>query len=122
MFYCFMAIERNGQVTHELCIVPDKPDPLALPIRIDQLQPTHSAVFRVGQEEAMVVTVDERENAMIISALEPALVYLTPNLSAFPGMRARHLKITKTGPGQYRPFHSKDKTRWEEWTPSIERK
>ena len=121
MLYCYMPIQRNGETKHELCIVPDKPDPLSSPIVVDNLQPTNAAVFRVGAEEAMVVTYDEREQALFISALEPALVYLTPNLAAFPGMRARHLKIQKFGNGQYRTYYSKDKARWDEWTPSKER-
>ena len=121
MLYCFMVIERNGVYSHELCIVPDKPDSLSLPIRIADLQPTHAAVFRVGSEEVMTVTFDERESAMHITPHEPALVYLTPNLAAFPGVRAKHLKIQKMGNNEYRTYYSKDKQRWDEWTPSKER-
>lgn len=121
MLYCFMAIERKGEVRHDLCLVPDKPDMLALPIRVEELMQTDAAVFRVGAEEAMTVTIDSRENTIHISALEPALIYLTPNLAAFPGMRARHLKVQVLGEGRYRTFYSKDKARWDEWTPSKER-
>jgi hypothetical protein len=119
MLYCFMAIEREGRVSHELCLVPDKVDPLAVPVKIDDLMPTDAAVFRIGQEEACTVT--NQGGELIISAWEPALVYLTPNLSAFPGIRAKHVKVVKTGEKSYRTYYSKDKSRWEEWTPSRER-
>ncbi|MFN8390227.1 MAG: hypothetical protein U0136_08065 [Bdellovibrionota bacterium] len=120
MLFCMMPIERNGQITHQLCLVPDKPDPLARAILVDELEPTDFAVFRVGQEEACNVTVDH-SGALIISAMEPAMVFLTPNLAAFPGMRARHVKVVRFGDRQYRTYYSKDKERWDEWTPNVER-
>ena len=114
-----MAIEREGQISHELCLVPDKVDPLAVPIKVCELEPTHAAVFRVGTEESM--TVVEQDGALILSGVEPALFFLTPNLSAFPGMRAKHLKVTRSADGKFRTFYSKDKAKWDEWTPSVER-
>lgn len=121
MFLCFMAIERSGKVTHDLCLVPDKQDPLALPIRIEDLEPTDAAVFRVGENEAVVVTIDPSDGGSILAPCEPALIYLTPNLVQYPGMRAKFAKVVKIGERKYRTFFSKDKSKWEEWVPSRPR-
>ncbi len=121
MFLCFMAISREGKVTHELCLVPDKPDPLAMPIKIDDLKPTEAAVFRVGQEEGLVVTRDHSDGAILLAPMKPSFIYLTPNLAQFPGMRADFVKIISLGEKQYRTYYSKDKSRWDEWTPHRER-
>ena len=115
-----MAIERNGEVFHDLCFVPDKPDNLSLPVRVDELEQTDAAVFRMGPEESMIVT-REPDGSKLITAREPALVYLTPNLSQYPGVRAKYVKILKTGEREWRTYFSKDKARWDEWTPSKER-
>lgn len=122
MFLCYMIVNRNNQSKAELCIVPDKVDPLASPILIRELFPTTSAVFRVGAEEAMTVSADEQDGQMVITALEPASVYLTPNLAAFPGMRARRIKIVPVGEG-VRTYYAKDRnSSWEEWVANRERK
>ena len=122
MLYCFMVVNRNGQFKSELCLVPDKPDPLAHPIVVRELFPTTSAVFRVGAEEVMTVSADEQDGQMVITALEPAAIYLTPNLAQFPGMRARRVKITPFGDGSVRTHFAKDRNSgWEEWVANRER-
>ena len=122
MFFCYMMVERNNVTKSELCVVPDKPDPLALPILVRELFPTTAAVFRVGAEEAMIVAPDEQDGQMVITALEPAAVYLTPNLAQFPGMRARRVKIVPFG-DTVRTFYSKDRQApWEEWVANREKR
>jgi len=120
MFLCFMAIEREGKVRHELCLVPDKPDPLSLPVRIEDLEPTDSAVFRIGESEAVVVSI-ETDGSTLLAPCDPALIYLTPNLVQYPGMRAKYAKVQKIGERRYRTFFSKDKAKWEEWVPTRPR-
>ncbi len=118
-----MPVNRNGQTKNELCVVPDKPDPLASPVVIRELFPTVAAVFRVGADEAMIVAADEHDGQMVITALEPSAVYLTPNLAQFPGMRARKVKIVPSADGSIRSYYAKDRnTPWEEWVPNRERK
>ena len=121
MFLCFMALEREGKVTHELCLVPDKTDPLAMPIKIDDLKSTEGAVFRVGQDEALIVVRDHSDGAMVLIPYKPAFVYLTPNLAQYPGMKAEFVKIISSGDKHYRVYFSRDRQRWDEWTPQRER-
>lgn len=123
MLLCYMTIVRNGQTRNELCIVPDKVDPLAMPIVVRELFPTTAAVFRVGAEEAMTIAADEQDGQMVITALEPAAMYLTPNLAQYPGMRARRVKIVPIGESQIKTYFSKDRaSSWEEWVANRERR
>ena len=122
MFLCYMMVTRNDATKAELCVVPDKLDALSMPILIRDLFVTTAAVFRVGAEEAMVIGPDEQDGHMVITALEPAAVYLTPNLSAFPGMRVRRAKVVPSG-SSFRTFYAKDRNSgWEEWIANRERK
>ena len=119
MLLCYMVVERAGNFSHQLCLVPDKADSLSKPIIVDELTPTTAAVFRVGAEEVLTVSYDRED--LLLAGLEPAIIYLTPNLSAFPGMKAKYVKITRSSGGQHRTFYSKDKNKWEEWVANRER-
>lgn len=123
MLYCYMVVTRNGQTKSELCLVPDKMDILAAPILIRELFPTTAAVFRVGAEEVMTISADEQDGQMVVTAIEPSAIYLTPNLAQFPGMRARRIKVVPLGDGSVRTYFAKDRNSgWEEWVANRERK
>jgi hypothetical protein len=110
-----MPVEEAGRVVNELALVPDKSDALSRPVPIRTLFPTRAAVFRIGSEEALTVSSDSTSRQIIITGLEPALIYLTPNLSQFPGISAKHVKIMISETGEIQTFHSRDKNHWEEW-------
>ena len=115
MLLCYMPIEEEGKVTNELALVPDKPDLLSRPVPIRSLFPTRAAVFRIGAEEALTIASESTNRQLILSALEPALIYLTPNLSQFPGFAAKHVKITISENSQIQTYHSRDRNHWDEW-------
>ena len=121
MLFAFMPIDRGGETRMRLCFTPDKPDILAKPILVDDLFPTNCAVIRVGQEEALVVSAESTESTIILNAIEPSYIFLTPNVAQFPGMRTRYLKVQRYSDGSYRAFYSKDKGKWEDWVPNRER-
>ncbi len=122
MLVCYMPIQKGDEIELKLCLVADKPDVFSLPVEIDKLDLTGAAVLRVGPDEACVVLQDPADNQMIISAMIPARIYLTPNLSQFPGINTQHLKVVKYDDGSYRTYFSRDKIKWEEWVANQERK
>ena len=122
MFLCYMTLPDQDSTSIQLCLVPDKHDPLSLPTRIDNLFPTAAAVLRVGEMEAASVAFDEKDNSIIISAMEPNKIYLTPNLAQFPGLSTRHIKVILNESGDHETFQSRDKKTWEPWIANQERK
>lgn len=122
MLLCYLPIKQGIEVALKLCIVPDKTDEISLPIEIDKLDLTSAAVVRVGADEACTVSEDETDNQLVISALVPARIFLTPNLPQYPGMNTQHIKIVKYNDGAIRTFYSRDKIKWEEWIANQERK
>ncbi|MBP9839312.1 MAG: hypothetical protein KBC84_11465 [Proteobacteria bacterium] len=117
-----MTVQNQGQLSLELCLAPDKPDPLSFPTPINSLFTTTTALIRVGQDEACKVTYEEKDSCLIISAQEPAKIFLTPNLSQFPGFSSKHIKLAQQADGHFQTYHSRDRSHWEPWVANQERK
>lgn len=122
MLLCYLPIKQGEEINLKLCLVPDKPDMLTLPIEIDKFSPTIPAIVRLSAEESCTVAVDPQDNQLIISSLAPSRIYLTPNLSQFPGMHTGHIKVVRYEDDSLRTFYSRDKVTWEEWVANYERK
>ena len=109
----------------ELCLVPHKTDEFTMPIRVDTLRPTDSAVYRLGPEEALLVEKDEKDGGTIIVPMYPAKLYLTLDLPQFPGMNVKQAKVLKDAEGAYKVFYPYDKdgeTSWRQWIPNREKR
>ena len=52
---------------------------------------------------------------MIIEAIKPKGIYLSPNLAERPGVMVAKVKIVKLGPRQYKTYYYKDRAGWEEF-------
>ncbi len=107
----------------ELCLVPDKPDLLAKPIPIHALFPSRAGVVRVGPDESLMVVIDS-DGALVVTAIMPASIYLTPNLPSSPGFRVKRIKFTRNAGDageEWQTFYDRDKGNWEEWVANKER-
>ena len=109
---------QNGEQL-ELCLVADKADVLTRPILVGNLFPNPAGVIRVGPEEAAVINVDSQDGGMVISAMNPSAIYLTPNLPQTPGFKTRKVKVVIENE-QHRTFYEKSGG-WEEWIANKER-
>ncbi len=105
----------------ELCLVPEKSDKDSVPIPVHMLIDTSAAVLRVGPDEAVTVVIDPTSEEIIISAVPPAVLYLTPNLPTMPGMRAKRLKVLIDRTGGHRVFYDRDRGNWDLWVANKER-
>lgn len=105
----------------DLCLVADKLDSVAVPVRVKDLFPTSAAVVRIGLEEAVIVKRDETDQSLIIAALPPGGIFLTPNLMQSPGMKVRRIKVTGDSPEEYRTYYDRERSGWEEWVANKER-
>lgn len=105
----------------DLCLVPDKPDILSVPVRVKDISPTVAAFLRIGPDEGITATFDEQEQAVVITALTPASIYLTPNLPQAPGYRVKRVKVLLNEKGDYRTLYEREGKGWEEWVANRER-
>ncbi len=121
MLLAFMPITRDGETRLRLCFTPDKPDVLSVPVLVDDLFPTNCAVVRIGAEESLVVSTDVRENSLLFNGIEPSSIYLTPNVAQNPGFKTKYLRIERHNQETYKVYHSRDKSKWEDWVPNRER-
>jgi hypothetical protein len=121
MVLCFVAGLGLNQDEIDLCLVPDKPDSLSVPVRVKDLSATVAAFQRIGPEEGVTTTFDEQDGALVINALNPASIYLTPNLPQSPGYRVRKVKILLSQDGSYRTLYEREGKGWEEWIANRER-
>jgi len=120
MLLCYASGLGAQRDETDLCIVPDKPDLLSVPIRVRDFQPTIAAFHRVGPEEGVTVSVDETDGGLIIAALNPGSIYLTPNLSQSPGFKVRKVKVFEDN-GQFRTLYEREGKGWDEWIANRER-
>lgn len=120
MVLCFAGGLGINKDEIDLCLVPDKPDILSVPIRISDMFDTVAAFIRLGPEEGVNVKVDEQDGGIIITALSGAPIYLTPNLNLSPGYKVKKMKIFKEE-GQYRTYFEREGKGWEEWISNRER-
>jgi hypothetical protein len=100
-----------------LCIIPDKPSPFSVPIKISSLIPTDCAIHFVSVEEGFTVTLDPNDNGTIISAVRPNVIFLTPNLPHRPGFRVDRIKIMTLPHDHHATFFDRGKG-WENWNPN----
>ena len=109
--------ERHDEL--ELCFVPDKPDLLSKPIPVRSLFPNPAGVVRVGPDEAILVNIDS-EGMMVVSAVMPCAIYLTPNLPQSPGFRVKRVKFAQDGEN-WQTYYDRDKGNWDLWIANKER-
>jgi len=120
MVLCFSSGLGPNRDESDLCIVPDKPDMLSVPVRIRDFRPTVAAFHRIGPEEGVNITFDQADGGLIIAALTPGSIYLTPNLAQAPGYRVKKIKIFEAD-GEYRTLFEREGKGWEEWISNRER-
>lgn len=101
-----------------LAIMPDLAiDRAALPVPVDKLAISDSAIFYVSNQEA--ICVKREDNGLVIRPLAGQHLYVTTNLSDRPGVSAKEIKITKEqGAAGYSSYYKKEKdNNWIQWTP-----
>lgn len=128
MILCFVAGLGTEKNEIDLCLVPEKPDSLAVPVRVRDLFPTVAGFQRIGPDEGVAVSNSTTDDGIVVAALPPGGIFLTPNLPNSPGFRVRRIKILlsfdePSGAPNYRTFYERDgKKEWEEWVANRERR
>lgn len=120
MFLAFVSGLGPDRIETDLCLVPDKPDIMTVPMRIRDIVPETAASYRIGAEEAVCAMIDPADGALVIAALNPGSIYLTPNLMVSPGFKVRKIKVVIEGE-RYRTFYERERAGWEEWVANKER-
>lgn len=120
MLLAFVAGYGDTKDELDLCLVADKVDALSKPVRVSCLFPNPAGVIRIGPEEAVLVNQDQIDGSLVVSAMMPAAIYLTPNLPQTPGFKVKRIKLQITG-GEYQVSYDRDKGSWEPWVANRER-
>lgn len=109
---------QGSEARPELCVFASKPDGLSVPVNIDSIPVTESAVVRLGPQEGVLAELDPSDNGKILTPVTPSKMYLTPSQPDRPGVIASRVKVVKFGDGDYDLFFMRDKdTQWRPWNP-----
>ena len=106
--------------TLELCIIPERLDPFAQPLRLAALMTTDNAIIRVSALEGIKVRRDSAENALLLEAVKPAKLFLTPSYPDLPGIEVKSLRILSASERSFTIFFQapSGKQDWREWRPN----
>lgn len=118
-YHCFGVQSEKP----ELCILAEKVDSLCVPVRVASLIETTAGVCRVGPEEAIVAELDD-DGGIIISAVKPGRICLTPDLHDCPAITVKSLKILKDEKEGFKSFYVQErheKGDWQPWNPLEKR-
>jgi len=126
MYLAYLHLRGFEAQAPVLCMLPDKPDEFTVPSRIDSLQVTEAALYRLGPLESAKIEVDPNDGGLVIEPVRPAKLYLTPNLPQSPGMTAKRIKIFRkdTGDSSQMAFETQylqdgvSKEEWLKWEPN----
>lgn len=113
MYFGFFVVGKDESERVELAIAPDKHIPGTGPIPVSKLKPTNTGYFFVGYEESIKVELDQ-EGSMIIQAVKPSKLYLSPNRPEKPGFAVNKIAVRKD---HSLVFYDRDKG-WEEFLPN----
>lgn len=102
----------------ELCLMADKTDAAAIPIPLNRLRTTESALLRVGPTET--ATVAQEPEGMLIKAMRPAKMFLTLDLPTSPGISVEAIRLVEGDSEEPKVFYREErfaKDEWREWQP-----
>jgi hypothetical protein len=116
MYFGYFITGSGANITSELSIASDRPNSTSAPIPISLLKQTNAGLYFIGVEESFTVNVDD-DNGLIVSAVKPAKLYLTPNRPEKPGFSVTRVKIRLDNNSNEYVFYDRDKG-WEEFNPN----
>ena len=123
MYLAYQHCFGTESTQPELCLIPDKPDNFSCVVRIESLRETDCALIRLSPEESIKVEIDRSDGGMVIQAVKPGKLYVTPNLPQNPGIHVRKSKVIKLADHTYEIWFQHDKEtsgepEWTKWEPN----
>ena len=112
----------------ELALIPDKPFSFSIPLPISFLEDNVTAFFMVGIGEGVNVVSNPAENSLTIYALHPSIIFLTPDTTDSPGLKAAELRLTVEGQSAsgmkiYKTEYRKDnRDKWRSYVANAQKK
>lgn len=107
--YCYGSASERP----ELCLIPDKPDQFSVIVRVDSLIETAAAVIRLSPTEGIKVKFED--SALVIEAVIPARIFITPSLPDRPGIIVKSVRVVRRDNSYV--TYIKDETRDAQWKP-----
>ena len=119
MLLCYLYVQTSTGIKPQLSVIADKPDLISLPVPVEELIVTDSAIIRVGPGEALKVAQDPK-GGVVLSALTGAKLFLTPDLSDRPGVIVKFIRLTKVD-DHFEVYFRQEKdgpNDWRKWQPN----
>lgn len=120
MYLAYCLIAESGTSSLRLCMVPDKPDEISIPIPVDRFINCEAAICRVGLGDSCTIKWLEEEQSFLIKSVSPSRMYLTPELPTKPGVWVTRIKVKKQG-ASYTTLYGQERDeadQWKEWKPT----
>jgi len=93
MLLAYTQLFENHHFKPHLCIVPHSIGDNIHPVKVTELRHTAGAVFWVGPGESVKVEEIAEERAKLISAIRPAILFITASTMDQPGTKVGAVKV-----------------------------
>ncbi len=100
MLLAYTQIFENHQLKPHLCIIPHGVGGSIYPTKVSELRHTAGAVYWVGPGESVKVEEIAQERAKVISAIRPAILFITASTQDQPGTKVTAVKVTYGDQGE----------------------
>jgi len=100
MLLAYTQVFENHQLKPHLCIVPHGIGGAVAPTKVSELRHTAGAVFWVGPGESIKVEEIQAERAKLITAIRPAILFITASTQDQPGTKVASVKVVYGDQGE----------------------
>ncbi len=118
MLFGYVPVPVDGKDEIKLSFLPSYPDIMSRALRVDILRVSKSAVYFLSPLEAVYASWDSEHQSLVVQAVPPSVIYLTPDSSDKPGIMARKLRIKQLEDGDVAvEYARKFDEPWMAWDP-----
>ncbi len=114
-------LKENDTYAAHLCLIPHAASSDFPPVKVSLIDQTEGPVFWVGPGESVKVEISAQENARIISALRPAILFITAPTGDQPGIKVPAVKIVYRDDGLEDMFFTTTTGEWKQFFARDER-
>ena len=114
-------LKENDVYASHLCLIPHAASQDFPPVKVSLLDQTDGPVFWVGPGESVKVEISSGENARIIAALRPAILFITAPTGDQPGIKVPAVKVIYKDNGSEEMHYQSTTGEWKQFFAKDER-
>jgi len=121
MLLAYSTSLSQGNREAELVIIPIAVGTYSPPVLVSSLVESSHSVFFISPKEAIVI--ESKDDGLVITPVQPANFYLTPDTTERPGVQAGRVMISTDEAGTTNVSYSREKNgKWLAWNPIAEQR